>query len=292
MAKNRIGKYTVYNLAEFRAGGIAYLELGVLGSGHKVVYRYLQNKFKLNFKIRRKFIAGTRIRQRLGRHPNIVWTLASGSRRFTPYELVDYVNGPSLQDALQQNSGYPRKHALLILYQLAQAIAHIHASGFLHLDIKANNIILDVTGVQPLTRLTDFDLSLSIHGLKPDKGLRYGTFNYMAPEHLTIGQIGPESDIFAYGVVAYNLFTTRMPYKGDTAVDSRKSKTDPHYKIPPIADFYPGINPDLNDCIMRALSPRTEVRYGAMKLLVRDLCEIIGPDTIRAYDLTSSSSII
>lgn len=262
----------VYGLQDFRMGGVARLWKGTVNTGGFVVHRQLQEQYRFDWKMRAKFKYGIKIRKKLGHHENIVWSFRTGIREFLPYELIDFVNGPSLQVMLVQEPDFIKKHGLNLLVQMAEGIRHCHAAGYLHLDIKAGNFLIDVTNREkPLARLTDFDLAMPLKGTKPNKSLRYGTFNYMAPELLDRGQISAESDIFSFGVLAYNMYSGRMPYPGGTPAESRKYKMDPKYPIVPLKEKCAIVPQKLNDIVGRCLEKDAAMRYSDMTRIVRDL---------------------
>jgi serine/threonine protein kinase len=266
------GKHRITGMKEFRMGGMARLLTGRMKDGTEVVVRELQEKFRFNWGMRSKFNVGLKIRKKIPPHPNLVWQMFTGLKGLTPFEVIPYVNGPSLQVMLIQNHEFVQKHAIRLLLQAAESLKHVHASGFLHLDVKAGNLLVDMTDrANPTVCITDFDLSMPIRNIRPDKNLRYGTFNYMSPEHLKSGQIGVESDIFAFGVLAYNLFTNEMPYPGTNALESRQSKTDPGYIVPPPKEKNPLVPGKISELIMRCLEREPAYRYGDLKILVRDL---------------------
>ena len=157
----RYGKYQITGMRDFRIGGMATLSTGRMVDGAEIVVRELQEQLVFKWQMRRKFSIGLKIRKKIPPHPNLVWSMGTGWKGFTPFEIMPFVNGTSLQSQLIQDREYVLQHAIGLLLQSAEGIKHVHASGFLHLDVKAGNILLDLTDREnPEAKITDFDLSM------------------------------------------------------------------------------------------------------------------------------------
>lgn len=282
-----MARYKINGLQDFKRGGMAKLQIGHLKNGCEVVLRQLQQQYRFNFRIRKKFKTGIKVRNKIRRHPNIVWTYEIGSRGFLPYEIIDYVNGPSLQELLHKNASYVRLHAQELLLQIAEAIFHVHQCGYLHLDVKAGNILIDMRETHPTARLTDFDLAMPISKRRrASRENRMGTFNYMPPEQLSQGEISEKSDVFAFGVLAYNMFTTEMPFKAETALESRHKKLDDSIVIKPLKQICPDVSVKLSDLIDSCLERDPAKRCPNMRIVVKNLCTITAMKAIAMIEKT------
>ena len=154
----RYGKYQITGKRYFRLGGMAKLSTGRMDDGAEIVVRELQEQFLFNWGMRRKFSIGLKIRKKIPPHPNLVWSIGIGWKGFTPFEIMPFVNGTSLQSQLIQDREYVLQHAVGLLLQSAEGIKHVHASGFLHLDVKAGIILLDLTARDiPEPKITDLE---------------------------------------------------------------------------------------------------------------------------------------
>jgi serine/threonine protein kinase len=265
-------KNEVLDLRPYRMGGFACLERGQLRDGREVVCRRLQDQFRLNWRIRRSFVNGTNIRQKLPPHPHIIGSLEVGGTML-PYELIDYIEGATLQEWRTLYAEEIPIYGTEILLQLAQAIHHVHKQGYVHLDVKPGNVIVQIvgegTGVHAW--LTDFDLALPFNNIKPDKKLRLGTFNYMAPEHLKDGAITRGSDIFAFGVLAYYFYTGKMPYPGDNAEQSRRKKLDTGFVVRPVQEICPTVHRRASELILQCLDRDPARRLATLDYAAREL---------------------
>jgi serine/threonine-protein kinase len=280
-----LGRVRLKNTRVFRSGGMAYLFLAELPNGKTVVYRALQDRYRLNLRIRARFRNGVRVRRKIQKHPRIVGSIKTGSKGMIPYEVIDYVNGPNLQELMNQDEDYVRKHAQRLLLQIAEAIHVVHESGFLHLDVKAANVLVDMHSDLPRSRLTDFDLAVPIRKrVMTGKELRAGTYNYMPPEQLSGGHVGRMTDVFSFGVLAYNMLSGEMPYKGGNAARSRRAKLDEQYHVVPLKQLCPHVSIPLSNVIDRCLDRDLRERYLNMLSVVKDLCRVAAVETIELVE--------
>jgi serine/threonine protein kinase len=150
-------------------------------------------------------------------HPNIVGL--KGLHRSGDSGLaieLEWIDGPNLAQWMKRAGQdlpffEPR---LLILAQVARGLAAAHGAGFLHRDLKPENVLLDSQGS---ARLTDFGLARSIHRETMTRlGLLVGSLAYMAPELINDQRPTPQSDLFSFGVMAYELLTGDLPFAGET----------------------------------------------------------------------------
>jgi len=175
------------------------------------------------------------------RHPYIVPVLDRGLAADMPYFVMEYVAGGSLRDHVgRRKMGVDR--VLRIGMQVCEALAHAHANGVVHLDVKPGNILLDDLDSP---RLSDFGIARLAgegqHGI-----VMAGTRSYAAPEQLSPGyQPDVRSDIYSLGVVLYRLLTGRLP------------AAEPA----PVADLVRGLPPALSAVLERALSANPEDRF-------------------------------
>ena len=253
------------------SGGMAKLTLGVGRDGAQLVIRELLRRNLFRFRVHRGFIRGTHVRQQLSSHPNIAASVERGYNGLVPYEIIEYVPGSNLRKMIQTRNQQVRQNSIEILRQAAAALAHVHANGIIHLDIKAENLLVDTTGGKIVVKLTDFDLSRDAHSTR----LRRcgGTEVYMAPEQLRHGQLGLEADIFSFGVMAYDLVTGRMPFQGKTRRERRWQQMSESFKVTEPIALFPDLAPKLNWLILRCLEKNPVKRLPSMSYLCKELRE-------------------
>ncbi|GEM_PF-1159247 len=191
----------------------------------KVAIKFLLNEFRARAEYRQKFIREARAAARLN-HPNIITIYEVGEYRESPYFVMEYVAGAPLNKYSSE-----RQLSLLDIsdlgIQISSGLAAAHESGIIHRDLKPGNIMIDRTGK---ARILDFGLaSFDDTNAKadPDKTMTRitasagiaGTVPYMAPEQLGGKKALPQSDIFALGVILYELVCGKHPFEGTSAAD-------------------------------------------------------------------------
>ncbi|MFA4945530.1 MAG: serine/threonine-protein kinase [Lentisphaeria bacterium] len=268
------GKLTYERRQMINQGGMATLTLVVPPDGQPLVLREIQPRLRWNLWMHRRFLAGAKIRKLVSPHPNIVASVEYGYHGLRPYELIEYCHdAPNLNELILRKDPRIIASSLEILRQACAAIAHMHAKGFLHLDVKAENfLVMEPEAASLLVKLTDFDLSRKI-GDRHDSH-RAGTVNYMSPEMLQAGRCGVEADIFAFGVIAYWILAGRKPFSGFTVEAMRRQQLARNAFIPEPAKLNPQIAPKLSWIVMRCLEKDPAKRYPSMPYLQMELAKL------------------
>ncbi len=148
-------------------------------------------------------------------HPNIVRIYSAGVEAGTPYIAMEFVDGEPLDRFLKRKGKVNWDVALHIGAQVALALDCAHQHGIIHRDVKPSNILLDRKGG---VRLTDFGIARMQSRDGASGGPVVGTPQYMSPEQLTGGDIGPASDLFALGVTMYQMISGEMPFRGESSM--------------------------------------------------------------------------
>ena len=260
---------------ELAAGGMARLWKVTLANGTPAVLREMQGSKVLSLSLRRRFQAGTLIRQRLSPHPNVVNSLERGSRFLKPFELVEYVDGASLRTLMTQ--GDPTLKATLphVLMEMAQALAWLHQCGLMHLDVKPENFLLQRQTHGFLVKLTDFDLSRPKEDNGPRKQL--GTPGFMAPEQFLQKLSFQASDVFAFGLIAYQLLTGKLPFSGSTPKETWRRQASPLVQPRPMRELVPTLNPKLDFVVAGCLRKPLDQRYDNMGQVLHALKTALAP---------------
>jgi serine/threonine-protein kinase len=150
-------------------------------------------------------------------HPNIVTIYDVGSLEGAPYIMMELLEGESLGDILQQGRRLPMKTILRIAIQLAKAMDYAHARGIVHRDLKPDNIILGADGES--VKITDFGIA-RIDGSPGHEttqvGMMLGTPRYMSPEQASGGSVDGRSDLFAVGVIMYEMITGQKAFDAES----------------------------------------------------------------------------
>jgi hypothetical protein len=211
-------------------------------------------------------------------HPHILSLLDSGGADGLLWYVMPLVEGPSLRDRLAREGELPVDEALAILRDLLDALAHAHARGIVHRDLKPENVLLAGGRVQ----LADFGIAKALtEGAGAARltatGMAVGTPAYMAPEQAAGDtQVDHRADLYALGVLAYEMLAGTPPFRGATAqhlVAAHLTRTPE-----PIADLRPAVPPAVAAAIMRCLAKRPADRWQSAAELRRRLePEAAGP---------------
>jgi tetratricopeptide (TPR) repeat protein len=189
---------------------------------------------------------------RLDEHPNVVTVFDIGEEDGNRYIVTQYVRGGSVADLLSACKPQPLElpKAMRIAAQTCRALAHSHAHAILHRDVKPANVWLMPDGT---VKLGDFGLALSLDGAQlAREDMRVGTAAYIAPEQALGSEVGPQSDLYALGVMLYEMAAGRRPFYGDTAL----AVVSQHVNSRPVAPSWhnPAIGEVLDRLILELLA--------------------------------------
>ena len=149
------------------------------------------------------------------RHPGVVQVHDVGHDEGRAYIVMEYITGPTLADELDRVDRFPEHEVAEIGRQISESLGVAHAAGVVHRDIKPGNVLLDEGRV----RITDFGIAHAVDDTVTDDTLR-GTAGYLAPEQLGGGEADHRADLYALGVMLYELATGRRPFAGETATET------------------------------------------------------------------------
>ncbi|HBP20018.1 MAG TPA: hypothetical protein DEA08_19800, partial [Planctomycetes bacterium] len=221
-----------------------------------------------------RFSREVELLRQLSAHPGIVRIHSAGrSAGGRPYLSMELVEGDDLQVLLQQ--GLEPRRALRLIGEVTAALAHVHAHGYVHRDVKPSNVLIDQAGH---AKLADFGLATATGG-KLERltvtGQTLGTPAYMAPEQVTkdLGEIGPWTDVYALGAMIYRALSGTPPNGADTTLAICERLTSGRPPLPLRKARPDALGRQLDAVVMRALSPRTSERYPDAGHLLRALEE-------------------
>jgi serine/threonine protein kinase/beta-lactam-binding protein with PASTA domain len=160
-----------------------------------------------------KFVLEAKIAAKLS-HPNLVNVFDQGTDGETTFLVMEYVQGITLRDALKEYGPLPPVRALEMLAQILSGLSAAHRAGILHRDLKPENVLLADDG---RVKLGDFGLARAITE-HTGTGSLVGTVAYLSPELVTRGIADARSDVYAAGIILYELLTGKQPFEGEQAV--------------------------------------------------------------------------
>jgi len=190
-------------------------------------------------------------------HPHIVAIYNIGEQDGVHYLAMRLLEGRPLNQILKHSGALPPERALHITEQVARALDYAHARGVIHRDVKPANIMV---GADEHVTLMDFGIAKAMSGSRLTRtGTMIGTPEYMAPEQFTGEQVDLHADIYALGVVLYEMLTGRVPFTGETPVSISHAHV---YQTPaPPRQHNAQIPPAVEQVVLRALGKRPEARY-------------------------------
>jgi len=201
------------------------------------------------------------------RHPNIVALYAFGQLDGQPYLVMELIEGQSLDQVLQTQGRLPVDKAVDIAIQLCAALGAAHRAGLVHCDVKPQNILLQRNGH---VKVTDFGIARAFSASALTKnGVVLGTPAYLAPEQAVGGRVSPATDVYAVGVVLYEMLAGRPPFVGDDPQFVARQQVED--APPPIAAFNSRVPTQLAQIIHKTLSKEPSARYRNAEQLGRVL---------------------
>jgi tRNA A-37 threonylcarbamoyl transferase component Bud32 len=219
--------------------------------GQPVALKFLPNAFAEDPARRERFVAEVRIARQIA-HPNVcrVYDIGEAERRH--FLSMEYVDGEDLASLLRRIGRLPSDKALDIARQVAAGMAAAHQGGVLHRDLKPANVMLDGRG---RVRITDFGLAVAADSAAEADDS--GTPAYMAPEQLAGKGASARSDVYALGLLMYELYTGKRPFAASTLDELRARKQQ---QVVPPSHVIRDMDPAVERVILRALSPEPAAR--------------------------------
>jgi serine/threonine protein kinase/lipoprotein NlpI len=200
-------------------------------------------------------------------HKNVCKMYHLAKEEETPYITMEYVEGEDLKSLVRRKGKIPEEESIYMAKQMGEGLAEAHRLGVVHRDLKPRNIIIDKEGN---AKIMDFGIARSVEAPGVTQtGVMIGTPDYISPEQAEGEEADPRSDIYALGVILYELVTGRVPFKGDTALSvALKHKTqipqDPRMLNPELSE-------NLDRLILKCMEKDKERRYQNTEELLSDL---------------------
>ena len=184
------------------------------------------------------------------------------SDRPVPYLAMEYVFGSSLKELLRRLGPLPLDWVWRLGEQLCAALVTAHAMGVVHRDVKPQNVMIVDSRIELLAKLADFGIARQVGGdltTLTVTGQVLGTPDYLSPEQVMGEPGGPSSDLYALGVVLFELITGRLPFEAETplAAASRRMVADP----PLLSAYRRDVPPELQEVVLLALRREPEERF-------------------------------
>ncbi|MEU5866241.1 Stk1 family PASTA domain-containing Ser/Thr kinase [Nonomuraea sp. NPDC047529] len=181
-------------------------------------------------------------------HPNVVHVFDQGTDTDVVYLSMEYVPGRTLRDILRERGRLPAREALEIMIPVLAALGAAHQAGMVHRDVKPENVLMTDDG---RVKVVDFGLARAIEATNQTRtGVMIGTIGYMSPEQVTTGGADVRSDVYAAGIMLFELVTGQQPYDGETPMSVAYRHV--HDTVPPPSALVPEVPPLIDTLVAHA----------------------------------------
>ena len=270
------GRYKIQSL--IGTGGMAAVYLAKdLILDRLVAIKVLRLDFRQNDdamrRFRREALSATQLT-----HPNIVGVYDVGQSQEMNYIVMEYVEGTDLKDYVRQKGALHPIEAVRIMMQIVSAIAAAHQNRIIHRDIKPQNILIDKEGN---VKITDFGIAVALSDTSlAQTNTVLGSVHYLSPEQARGGMATIQTDIYALGIVLYELLTGKVPFDGESAVSiALKHFQEP---LPTIVNPIAMVPQSLENIVLKATAKDPMHRYRSCYEMFQDLKTCL--DSTRLYE--------
>lgn len=248
------GRYRVESL--IARGGMATVYLGTdTRLDRMVALKIMHAELANDEEFVRRFVSEARSVARLS-HPNVVAVYDQGADGRTLYLAMEHVPGRTLRDLLNERGRLGPHEVLDIMDGVLGGLAAAHDAGLVHRDVKPENVLLTDTH---MVKVADFGLARLLTGASHTKsGMIIGTAAYLAPEQVSGGITDARTDVYAAGVMLFELLTGRQPHTADTPL--AVAYLHVNEVVPPPSSVVPGLGPALDALVALATSRDPELR--------------------------------
>ena len=262
------GRYRVESL--IATGGMATVYLGTdTRLDRTVALKIMHAELANDEDFVRRFVGEARSVARLS-HPNVVGVYDQGADGRTLYLAMEYVPGRNLRDLLNERGRLRPADALDVMDGLLAGLGAAHAAGLVHRDVKPENVLLTTSGA---VKVADFGLARMLAaGSHTKTGLLIGTAAYLAPEQVSRGTADARTDVYAAGILLFEMLTGVQPHTADTPLAVAYKHVNE--VVPAPSRVVPGIPPALDDLVTRATSRDPALRPADGGQFLRALAEV------------------
>lgn len=257
-----------YKVLEFIGGGgmsTVYLAHDMILNRDvaiKVLRYDTENKEEYQRRFQREVLSATSLT-----HPNIVSVYDVGEDGDMQYIVMEYVKGKTLKQYINEFAPLSPARSVHIMKQLTSAISNAHENQIIHRDVKPQNVLIDEQGN---VKVTDFGIATMISATTLTKtNSVLGTVHYLSPEQARGGAATKKSDIYALGIVLYELLTGELPFSGESAVSIALKHLQSD--TPSVRDFDASIPQALENVILKATAKDPNHRYDSVEEMEKDL---------------------
>jgi beta-lactam-binding protein with PASTA domain/predicted Ser/Thr protein kinase len=207
-------------------------------------------------------------------HPNVVSVYDVGQDDDTHYMVMEYIEGPTLKDVINESGALPVEEAVRVAVQVCDALDHAHQNKIIHRDIKPHNILIGKNG---RVKVTDFGIARAVTAATiTHTNSVLGSVHYFSPEQARGGFTAEKSDIYSLGIVLYEMVTGQLPFSGDSPITvALKHLQDP---LTDPRQIDPSIPQSVENIILKALAKDPFLRYASAREMLADLETCLSPE--------------
>jgi len=250
----RGGMATVYLATDLRLDRVVAL---------KVMHPHLANDPGFVARFQREARSAARLS-----HPHVVGVYDQGSSDCHVYLAMEYLPGRTLRDVLDEYGPLSTEQALVLLDPVIEALAAAHAAGFVHRDIKPENVLISDDG---RVKVADFGLARAVTTTDSTHttGMIIGTVSYLSPEQVESGDADARSDIYATGILFFEMITGSVPYSGESPLSIAYKHVNSD--VPPPSSVLTGIPAEADALILSATKRDPALRYQTAQDFLSDV---------------------
>ena len=266
------GRYKLTSL--IGRGGMAdvYLALDTI-LNREVAIKILKSEMASDSVALERFAREARASARLV-HPNIVEIYDIGDEGDKHYIVMEYIKGYTLKKLIDVRGAIPYRESVWMIKQLSLALLEAHKKGIVHRDVKSQNVLIKSDGT---VKMADFGIAQTSNDVQITKqDTIVGSVHYLAPELAKGKPASMQSDIYALGIVFYELLTGTLPYKGDSAVSIALKHVN--NEIPSVREINSEIPQSIENIVIKATAKDPNCRYKNIAYLIKDLEDCLLPE--------------
>lgn len=260
-------------------GGMGEVYKGVHELGEPVAIKVLKKEHAQDERMAARFRREARSASRV-QHRNVVGIFDMGQLDDGRlYLVMEYIQGRSLVEVLDEEGALPVERALRLGIQIADAMAAAHSMGIMHRDLKPENIVVMNTPEGDLVKVLDFGLARMVENQSAEEkitmsGEVFGTPVYMSPEQCFGEELSYTTDVYSFGVCLFEMLTGEVPFSGNNIVAIMLAQRN---QTPPVpSHIYPeaGIPPELDALVLRCLAKKATDRFASGTQLAEELRQV------------------